>query len=228
MGPAVVIRIEPGGTFRGGDVRINGPFIAQGTPAQPAIIAGGLLQLLCADACATRASSHVQIRRANISAANWTFSQVTATNASIHLGSGSSITNAVLEGVAPIFLPSLSLANDARADQTVVRGAGPAGVGISGSNVTLTNCSITGGAGDGVWVGFGDNVQIRNCVIENNTGMGVANMGLRAPTARVDARFNWWGDPAGPVGPAGDGVGGDVDYSSHLTERPAITATRLR
>jgi hypothetical protein len=57
---------------------------------------------------------------------------------------------------------------------------------------------------------------IHDCAIEANRLPGVQYAG----SGVVDARFNWWGDPAGPFGPGGDRVEGNVDYSSFLTEPP--------
>lgn len=37
-------------------------------------------------------------------------------------------------------------------------------------------------------------------------------------TAVVDATDNWWGDPAGPDGPEGDGVDGPIDVEPWLTD----------
>lgn len=54
-------------------------------------------------------------------------------------------------------------------------------------------------------------VDISGNLFYANTGVGVNNP---AGTANVIAQFNAWGDPAGPTGPAGDGVGANVDSSN--------------
>lgn len=45
--------------------------------------------------------------------------------------------------------------------------------------------------------------------ISANTGLGVSNT---TTGITVNAEYNWWGDPAGPNGPLGDGVSSYVDY----------------
>lgn len=54
-------------------------------------------------------------------------------------------------------------------------------------------------------------VDISGNLFYANTGVGVNNP---EGTADVIAQFNAWGDPAGPTGPAGDGVGANVDSSN--------------
>jgi hypothetical protein len=50
---------------------------------------------------------------------------------------------------------------------------------------------------------------LADCNLERNAGFAINNL---APFT-VDARGNWWGDPAGP---AGDGVSGNVDTGNPL------------
>jgi hypothetical protein len=114
--------------------------------------------------------------------------------------------------------PSAALGDSSRMENTRISGANDR-VGVVGSNVVINNCSVAGSRKAGVSVIGGDNIQIRGCVLENNGGAGV-DVGAQA--GRVDARFNWWGDAAGPLGPMGDGIVGDVDFSSHLTARPMV------
>ncbi len=90
-----------------------------------------------------------------------------------------------------------------------------------GSNVQLSSCIIRGSTASGILVPETSmNLTVRDCTFEANAGPGIEN--LAADT--VDARFNWWGDPDGPFGPAGDGIEGNVDYSEYLTSPPAAGA----
>lgn len=50
------------------------------------------------------------------------------------------------------------------------------------------------------------------CNIVANEGDGIHNAGA----GQVDAVLNWWGDAAGPLGPAGDGFFGSVRYDPFL------------
>jgi parallel beta-helix repeat protein len=98
---------------------------------------------------------------------------------------------------------------------TVEDALGPAFIVLS--DVTVSDCTVRNNDFYGIIVyESSTNASIRNCVFESNRNAGVWNVG----PALLDARFNWWGDPAGPLGPDGDGVQGNVDYSSHLTSPP--------
>jgi hypothetical protein len=44
----------------------------------------------------------------------------------------------------------------------------------------------------------------------------------------VDARDNWWGDPAGPLGPGGDGVAGNVVYEPWRSEPVPLNAQAIQ
>jgi hypothetical protein len=69
---------------------------------------------------------------------------------------------------------------------------------------------------DGIRVTGSASPRITSCSLVANGGAGVNNAG----TGRVDGRGNWWGDPAGPLGPAGDDVAGAVDFEPFLTVPP--------
>jgi hypothetical protein len=97
-----------------------------------------------------------------------------------------------------------------------VQGAAGVGMKLGIGNVVMTNCEITGSAGIGIQVVTqvaGRTHTITNCNIFGNGGVGVSNPLVGFP---VSARSNWWGDPAGPLGPNGDGVSGDVDAGTPL------------
>jgi hypothetical protein len=84
-------------------------------------------------------------------------------------------------------------------------------------NLTIQDCEVAnnGNAGIHVLSQFAQtNVTISGCNIFNNTGQGVQNGG--SGNATVMAQGNWWGDPAGPAGPNGDGVSANVDASNPL------------
>lgn len=96
-------------------------------------------------------------------------------------------------------------------------------VTISGPGIEMSSCEVVDSRGDGVHVEVADGVRISDCDIHGNAGAGVVNF----DSLPVAARDNWWGDPAGPFGPAGDGVDGLVDYDPWRTE-PTGSATALR
>jgi hypothetical protein len=66
----------------------------------------------------------------------------------------------------------------------------------------------------------GGGLNIRNNSLENNQGLGVFFTPLRGGPSTIDARLNWWGDPAGPDGPNGDGVSAGVLVEPFLTSPP--------
>ncbi len=94
---------------------------------------------------------------------------------------------------------------------TVVRNSYGAGIRIEGAAV-VDSCEVTGSRGDGIVVTNAAGASIHHCNLHDNAGAGVRN----DDAATLDARFNWWGDAAGPNGPAGDGVTGPVDWSGAL------------
>jgi hypothetical protein len=88
---------------------------------------------------------------------------------------------------------------------------------IDAINLSIQNCEVTNGGNAGIHVlsQFPQtNVTIAGCNIFNNAGQGVQNGGTG--NATVNAQGNWWGDPAGPNGPNGDGISAAVDASNPL------------
>jgi hypothetical protein len=87
----------------------------------------------------------------------------------------------------------------------------------------LRNCDISQSGSNGVVmdgdVGNGSGI-LSGCSITNNGGNGIDNR--RPNSLSIDARNNWWGDPAGPAGPMGDGVSAGVDASSPLQAPPTL------
>jgi hypothetical protein len=98
------------------------------------------------------------------------------------------------------------------ADGLRVRRALSLGVSILAAG-QVSNCEVVESGGDGVQVRSAG-VRITNCNIVGNAGVGVHNFHAEP----VDARGNWWGDPAGPFGPNGTGVSGNVLYEPWLSE----------
>lgn len=92
---------------------------------------------------------------------------------------------------------------------------GSPGVGIridpGADNVVFQDCEVAKNAGFGVETT--PSVTIHACNIMDNGSDGVTSRS----GSTVDATNNWWGDPAGPFGPAGDGVGANVTYTPFLT-----------
>jgi hypothetical protein len=98
------------------------------------------------------------------------------------------------------------------------------GVFILADSVRLSNCVVRGNgttaAHHGVATNTGHNdVQVTNCDLLNNAGNGVNNADAAAiPNGnQIIATNNYWGDPAGPSGPAGDGVSANVDATNFCT-----------
>jgi hypothetical protein len=109
-----------------------------------------------------------------------------------------------------------------------VRIEGSAGVGVlvewfpasSTPKLTASECDVSEGLDDGFLVQYSGHVTISGCNIRDNAGKGVRNKPPDAwstPISPADARDNWWGDPAGPHGPAGDGVDGEVLFEPWRT-----------
>ncbi|MEY2688814.1 MAG: hypothetical protein RL375_3012 [Pseudomonadota bacterium] len=103
----------------------------------------------------------------------------------------------------------------------MVFGGGPGGWQLQG-------CEVSGSGADGIVVHRSPDLHnalepgveaIHGCALFGNVGKGVNNLLFGAFT--VDARSNWWGDPAGASGPAGDGVSAGVDASAPLGAAPA-------
>lgn len=86
----------------------------------------------------------------------------------------------------------------------------------------LTNCEISGSESSGVAV-YGSIVsmpRVESCNVFGNAGNGVDvehHIGPSGPI-RLPAQRNWWGDPAGPHGPRGDGTDSFVDASQPLSQ----------
>jgi hypothetical protein len=85
---------------------------------------------------------------------------------------------------------------------------------IAAADVLVSNSEISHSPSDGIRVEVAAGVRVRDSNIRFNGGVGLRNVAAEA----VDARDNWWGDPAGPAGPQGNGVAGAVGYEPVRTE----------
>jgi hypothetical protein len=102
-------------------------------------------------------------------------------------------------------------------EATVITGSSGAGLLVNArlADVRIIACDVLRNAGDGIVVldRTVRVVRINDCNLEHNAGLGVRNHSQVV----ADATRNWWGDPEGPTGPAGDGVSARVDYSGFRT-----------
>jgi hypothetical protein len=212
------VTVEPGASLAlRGLVHIDKAMSALGTSSAPITITGGINL----SGSATSRWSHVRLLQGGVRAGEQHtlhVDHVESSSSLITLASpGSTISDAEMVGSRA----ALRLEGNGTAAErvTVRRTSEPfaAGVIIAASNVKLIDCEITDNQRDGIRVLSGAGVEIHGCRIERNGGLGVNNLG----TAMVDARRNWWGDPAGPNGPAGDGVSANVDFSDFLAQAPA-------
>jgi hypothetical protein len=87
----------------------------------------------------------------------------------------------------------------------------------------LQNCDVGQSGGAGIaFSGDGNNpgATVTGCTLAGNKGPGINNK--RGSTYSVNARGNWWGDAAGPGGPAGGGLSAGVDSAGALPAAPAF------
>jgi hypothetical protein len=124
--------------------------------------------------------------------------------------------------ITPTAVPSVFEATVRHSVGTGVEvwGGGPGGWQLQG-------CEVSGSSGDGIQIlresgslGPTPGIEtLHGCAVFGNAGLGVNN--LQPASFTVDARGNWWGDPAGAGGPTGDGVSAGVDASAPLGAPPA-------
>jgi hypothetical protein len=106
-------------------------------------------------------------------------------------------------------LPAVHLGYNTMLESTLIRAS--AWYGLVVDRAAVLSCDIHDSASHGISGLVGD---VHNCNLVNNAGSGIRNN----PSWYVaNAEDNWWGDAAGPTGPAGDGVSGPVDYTPWRT-----------
>jgi parallel beta-helix repeat protein len=204
----VVLRLAPGARLDLREsLRATGAFIARGTIDAPVSITGAGSIVLECDPSEPQCDRGSRIVNARLDGVQLTSHQhivldsVHAQRVRLEIGGAASrvLNTTVEDGLGPAFLVL--------------------------SDVSVSDCIVRNNAFYGIIVyESATNVTIRNCVFEANRNAGVWNVG----PALLDARFNWWGDPAGPLGPDGDGVEGNVDYSSHLTAPPGTVTAQYQ
>jgi hypothetical protein len=88
------------------------------------------------------------------------------------------------------------------------------GIVVTGPGVTIDQCEVSNSGSYGIFATTAaTGLTVSNCNLLNN-----ANVGIRYDAAgQANAISNWWGDPAGPTGPSGDGVSSNVTYVPFLT-----------
>jgi hypothetical protein len=107
--------------------------------------------------------------------------------------------------------PAVILGSNALLESTLVRGSSGEGVSIRNGAVQVISCEVRGSVQAGIVMGVA--VPVHNCNLVGNAGAGIRNK----DTATASTDNNWWGDAAGPTGPAGDGADGPQAYTPWLT-----------
>jgi hypothetical protein len=206
FGPSVShLTMLPGARFSGGNV---GRFTAEGTPEQPVSIHGTILY--GSEAGPSRIV-HGRLRSMIIRSGEahaLEMSDVLVENGYVSLDApGSRLERVFVRGVLDRW-PSYTHV------PPFPRGAAPTeAVRIGAADVLISSSEISHSPSDGIRVEVATDVRVQNSNIRYNAGVGLRNVAAEA----VDARDNWWGDPAGPDGPLGDGVLGAVEYEPFRT-----------
>ncbi len=90
----------------------------------------------------------------------------------------------------------------------------------------LSRCEFSGSSRHGIVFGrAGESAAlpgatVSGCSLVENGGLGIASE--LAAGQSISAQRNWWGDAAGPAGPAGDGASPGVDASLPLPAPPVL------
>jgi hypothetical protein len=107
---------------------------------------------------------------------------------------------------------AVELGSSARMESTLIRASSGAGLSVLANTVRVGTCEIRESVNEGIVLHAV--VVVRYCNLVGNLGVGISNL---AGPAVATAEYNWWGDAAGPNGPAGDGVSGPVDFTPFRT-----------
>jgi hypothetical protein len=208
FGPTVShLTMLPGARFSGGHV---GRFTAEGTAEDPISIHGSILY--GSDAGPSRIV-HGRLRNVIIRSGGahaLELSDVLAENGYVSLDApGSRLERVFVRGVLdPWPESSLPLPPFSRGETPTEA------LRIAAADVLISNSEISHSPSDGIRVEVAAGVRVRDSNVRFNGDVGLRNV---APEV-VDARDNWWGDPAGPEGPQGNGVSGAVEYEPVRTE----------
>lgn len=213
------LRLEPGAMLIGGHVGVHGARVsAEGAADEPVVLIGVTLRV---SGEGESALSHLRVENGAIEA--WDEHRVSLRHmvaershielaAPLSLLARARVTGAVCTPTSRHQAAVILAGAGSRMEHSVVAASECDGVLVLGPDVELTTCTVSGHEGAGVRVTGGTGLRIRDCNLVENAAPGVLN----ETTALVDARGNWWGDPAGPDGPDGDGVQGPVDHAEPL------------
>jgi hypothetical protein len=181
--------LEPGASVLiSGTLRVV-QMLADGVPDDPVEIRGGGLRISGAEAAASRIA-HTRLD-----------------GVALTTGTAGLVMDAVMADGGSVSLDGPG----ARLTNSRLRGAM---LRIRAEDIEVATCTITGNDGAGILAEVAEGVRVRDCNLQGNVGPGLRN----TAQTTLDARDNWWGDPAGPHGPAGDGVEGDVLFEPWKTE----------
>jgi hypothetical protein len=196
-------RLEPGAVLAlTGWIGVD-QLISDGTSDAPVEIEGGILSVLGGEAEESRIV-HTRLSGVTLNDAseNLVMRDVMAEAGRIILsGAGARLTRVLLAGGGAV--PNT-------VDLT-----------IAAADIHVSACEVEGGSAVGILVEVAEGVRINDCNIHGTMGVGLRN----TAAGPVDARHNWWGDPAGPHGPDGVGVEGDVLFEPWRTEPVVLDAS---
>jgi hypothetical protein len=216
------LRLEPGAVIGFGPAihgtlpGVHGPMIAEGRADAPITIRGRFR--LWTDA--TSRLAHVRLEDFlvhTLDATTLVIEDAQAVRSAINAAGNVSIQRFISTDPQDPLRISTGTLRDVIIRGSDASAAAPA-IQVSGA-VTIERCEITGTRSDAILVQTAGVLHVTNCNLFNNQGLGVRLLGA----GRADARFNWWGDPAGPLGPNGDGVSEGVDYVPFLTAPVQLT-----
>lgn len=215
LGPGATVAVDEAGS-------LSGVVEAVGTADRPVTIMGGgqvTDDFLAPDG--TIRLIHVRLRGVSFATVDrWGYEQVRANQRALLRGVEAEGSDVRLSGdssriEASRFVGSrgvvLTGPGSVVVDSEVSDAVGD-GIRVDAADVRIFRTTVEGSGGSGVRVVSGTGIRVNECNLTDNARSGVLNETPRG----VDARANWWGDLAGPDGPAGDGVEGIVDASAHL------------